>query len=162
MFVMFRNFAIALLLVSVPFAASSQIVTDEERNAEWQKKVRTLSGAEAARWVSALENTRTKDGSTVLDVLTYAMIQSPFRFFDIGVGYNGASGLPTSVGVEYWLSVGTNSPSTDSHGLGFAVQLDGERLTFSPDLNDELGVAVMEGKAAFLRAIELCVRRRCR
>ena len=70
-----------------------------------QPKMHLLSPTEERKWVNAVKTHRTEDGATVEEVLRFAEKMRPkeFKSGQMGVGYNGGSGEPDSVGIDYWI-----------------------------------------------------------
>lgn len=88
--------------------------------------IHALSKADDARWIAVVRDHRTRDGSTVAEVLAYAERMRPkhFKAGSFEAGYNGATGRPEAVAIGYWL--GTQRTPGDSYvDLGYEMTPDG-------------------------------------
>lgn len=123
-------------------------------------KVKALPAATEANWIQAVRQHRTKDGATVAEVLSYAEKMRP-RIFKAGrfeVGYNGATGVASSVSIGYW--IGTKRAPDDAFvDLGYSISPDGRVMPVPPDAHT--ATALENGRKAFLRAVDDAYRDTC-
>jgi len=121
---------------------------------------RILPNAVEAKWIQTVKNHRTKDGSTVSDVLAYAQLMRPRKFkagrFD--VGYNGATGRPETVAIAYWIGA-KRSPDDAFVDLGYRMSPAGQVLSVPTD--EAFTRALESGRDAFLRAVDDAYRETC-
>jgi hypothetical protein len=123
-------------------------------NAETLAKPKALSSQEEREWVNAVKTHKTDDGASVLEVLRFVQHMRPreFKFGAIEVGYNGATGLPDVVGVDYWL--GLKSLPDDAYvNLGFDVQKTKSGFDIKP-VGWPFSQALQKGRDAFLAAVD--------
>jgi hypothetical protein len=119
-------------------------------------KPKLLSPSEERQWIEAVQNHRTIDGATVLQVLQYTETMRPgkFKFGSIDVGYNGASGDPEGVAIEYW--IGMKRLEDDAFlDLGYMIERDGYSLKIIPPGELETTARALEGgRDSFLLLID--------
>lgn len=122
--------------------------------------IHALSKTDDARWVSTVRTHRTRDGSTVAEVLAYVERMRP-TYFKVGaseVAYSGATGLADSVAIGYWL--GTRRHPEDSYvDLGYRMTSSGAVRPVAPD--EVMTTALEGGRATFLRAVDDAYRQEC-
>ena len=148
------------LIVSLLFvcggALAQDVPTDTPEN--WAKRVRPLAAVDEERWINTFKAYKTADGSTILQVLQFVEKLRPkaFKFFfgEESIGYAYVTGLPISVGVNYYLGI-KRQPS-DHYGIGADVKIEGSdaiTLAFQevPGSGNE---ALLSGRDAFLRYID--------
>ncbi|WP_446901096.1 hypothetical protein [Burkholderia sp. YIM B11467] len=123
-------------------------------------KIKVLPAATEANWIQTVKRHRTKDGATVSEVLAYAEKMRP-RVFKAGrfeVGYNGATGVASSVSIGYW--IGTKRAPDDAFvDLGYSMSPDGRVMPVPPE--EETATALENGREAFLRAVDEAYRDTC-
>jgi hypothetical protein len=123
-------------------------------------KLKVLPSAMEAKWIQSVKHHRTKDGSTVSEVLAYAERMRP-RKFKAGrfeVGYNGATGSAETVGIGYWIGA-KRSPDDAFVDLGYHMSSAGQVM---PVPNDEAFASALEGgRDTFLRAVDETYRETC-
>lgn len=124
-------------------------------------KPKVLPKAAEARWIAAVKNHKTKDGSTVSDVLAYVTRLRPgkFKAARFEVGYNGATGKADAVAINYWLGT-KRSPGDAFVDLGYEMTSDGRVLP--PGKDEDMASALEMGKENFLRAVDDAYRLQCR
>jgi hypothetical protein len=151
---------IALTVFCSVAAASAALVGAEIA------KPKVLPPGEEARWIEAVKHHPTLDGATVLQVLQYAQKMRPekFKFEFSGVGYDGASGEPDSVGVNYW--IGAKRLRDDSFvDLAYGVERVGQNLKVSEpnsaNLRDTTVHALESGRDSFLLYIDKMYNETC-
>jgi hypothetical protein len=124
-------------------------------NAEPMAKPKALSAREEGEWVNAVKSHKTDDdGATVLEVLQFVQRLRPkeFKIGAIEVGYNGATGLPDVVGVDYW--IGLKRLQDDAYvNLGFDVKKSKAGFDIKP-FTWPLSLALQKGRDAFLAAVD--------
>ena len=125
-------------------------------------KPKSLPDAEEQRWVDAVKSRKTDDGATVLEVLQFVAEMRPreFKFGNIGVGYDGETGEPDIVGIDYWIGL-KRLPDDQIVNLGYEVQRKGSSFDIEP-IGWPVSIALDHGRDAFLDAIDeeyeaLCV-----
>ncbi|AOI84389.1 hypothetical protein WI67_17705 [Burkholderia cepacia] len=93
-------------------------------------------------------------------MLSYAEKMRP-RIFKAGrfeVGYNGATGVASSVSIGYW--IGTKRAPDDAFvDLGYSMSPDGRVMPVPPDAHT--ATALENGRKAFLRAVDDAYRDAC-
>ena len=125
-----------------------------ETNAQTPAKLKALSRREETQWINAVENYKSNDGASFLEVLQFVqrLRSREFRFGSIGVGYNGFTGLPDSVGIDYW--IGLKRLRGDAYvDLGFDVQKTATGFDIKPG-SSPLSLALQEGRDALLAAVD--------
>lgn len=113
------------------------------------------------RWVNAIAQRRTADGSTVAEVLAYAESQRPeqFKVADVDVRFNGMDAAPDSVVIGYW--IGSNRKVNDSYvDLSYVLTPNGQ---VQPIARSALTLRALEGgKAAFVQQIDTIYAMACK
>jgi hypothetical protein len=123
-------------------------------NAQTLAKPKALPAQEERKWVNAVKTHKTDDGASVLEVLQFVQHMRPreFKFGAIEVGYNGATGLPDVVGVDYWL--GSKRLPGDAYvNLGFDVRKTESSFDIKP-VGWPFSLALQKGRDAFLAAVD--------
>lgn len=123
-------------------------------------KLKVLPAAVESSWIKTVKLHRTKDGSTVADVLAYAQKMRPTKFkaasFD--VGYNGDTGVADSVSIGYWIGA-KRAPDDVFVDLGYHMSPSGAVLPVPRD--EESARALEGGREAFVRMIDETYRNAC-
>ena len=123
-----------------------------------------LSPVAEAAWVSAVQNMKTADGFSVLQVLQYAekMRSAHFKTGGFLSAYNGADGQPEGVSTDYW--IGDKRSEDESFSITFEVMvLDGTPVAFyakTPD-RDSATEAVMSGREGLIRFVDERYHQNC-
>lgn len=127
-------------------------------------KAHELSAATEAAWVAAVQNTKTEDGTTVLQTLRYAekLRPSKFKFGKFEAGYNGASGEPEAIAVDFW--IGAKREPGDAFSIMFAVKSEGDMVVVErpkPQAGGSSAEATILGRDGLLRFIDEEYRENC-
>ena len=114
--------------------------------------------------ISAVQDLKTADGTTVPQTLRYAERLRPGKFEvgSFGAGYNGASGEPEDIAVDYW--IGAKREADDAISMLFAVRThDGKIVVEDPKTPDggTAAEAVVSGRDGLLRFIDEQYREDC-
>ena len=127
-------------------------------------KARELSAATEAAWVAAVQNTKTEDGTTVLQALRYAekLRPSKFKVGAFEAGYNGGSGEPEAISIDFW--IGAKREPGDSFSIMFAVKSEGGRVVVErpkPQTDGTAAEATISGRDGLLHFIDEQYRENC-
>ena len=146
--------ASALLFAAGPAAADEGQPT----------RAHELAPAREAAWIAAVQNLKTDDGTTVLQALRSAeeLRPSEFKFGDFGAGYDGASGEPEGVAIDFW--IGAKREPDESFGILFDVKdQDGEVTVARPKSRNggTAAEAIVSGRDELLRFIDRLYRENC-
>ena len=117
-------------------------------------KPHLLSQAEERAWIRAVRSHKTGDGATVEQVLRIAEKMRPreFKAGALEIGYNGATGDPEAVGIDYW--IGAKRLKGDALiNLGYSVRKAGGGLEPRP-FSWPISQALERGRDAFLLAVD--------
>jgi hypothetical protein len=116
-------------------------------------KPKTLPAAEEQRWVETVKSHKTDDGATVLEVLQFVAQMRPreFKFGEIEVGYNGATGEPDAVVIGYWIGL-KRLPDDQIVNLGYDVHRRASGFDIKP-IGWPISIALEHGRDAFLDAV---------
>ena len=134
-----------VILVSVTINAMAQPVPN---------KIKPLPPTVEQQWIAALRSHKTKDGTTVAEVLRFAERMRPreFKSGDFNVYYN-ATGEANGVGIVYWLGA-KRLPGDAYHDLGYSVRVrEGGGLDVEPG-DWPFSKALEEGRDTFLSAVD--------
>ena len=147
-------------LVAALLLAAAPALADDANPA----KAHDLSPAVERAWISAVQNFKMADGTTVLQTLRYAERLRPGKFEvgSFGAGYNGASGEPEDIAVDYW--IGAKREADDAISMLFAVRThDGKIVVEDPKTPDggTAAEAVVSGRDGLLRFIDEQYREDC-
>lgn len=155
---------IAILFAATVFSfgATSPVVAGD------LAKPKLLPAREEKLWVGAVMSHKTFDGATVLQVLQYTEKLRPekFKFVVSGVGYNGATGEPDYVVINYWLGA-KRLPDDEYVDLGYEVKRVGPNLIVSMPGNPDApevettGKALEAGRDSFLLYIDKSYEESC-
>ena len=150
---------LALALAAVLIAAGPARADDLK-----PAKAHELSAAAEAAWVAAVQNIKTEDGSTVLQALRYAekLRPSKFKVGDFGAGYNGASGEPEGIAVDFW--IGAKREPGDSFSILFSVKnANGKVVVERPKAQADgtAAEAAISGRDGLLHFIDEQYRENC-
>ncbi|MBY6242804.1 hypothetical protein [Methylosinus sp. Sm6] len=128
-------------------------------------KAHELAPAEAERWVEAVKNRKTMDGSSVIEALHFAERMRPneFKIGHFEVGYNGASGEPDGIIIGYY--IGLKRSDVDEWTAFFGVKRKASVFYVSVPSNDTgfmlPSEAIIEGRDTLLRFIDEEYKSRC-
>ncbi len=113
-----------------------------------------MSASDEKKWTEAVQNHRTEDGATVYQVLQFVAKLRPreFKFGNIGVGYNGATGAADSVGIDYWLGT-KRLPNDALINLAYNVRETESGFAVTP-FGWPFSQAMEKGSDAFLAAVD--------
>lgn len=91
-------------------------------------KAHALTPATEASWIATVQNTKTDDGTTILQTLRYAeqLRPSKFKVGAFEAGYNGASGEPEGISVDFW--IGAKREPGDAFSIFFEVKDEGGKI----------------------------------
>ncbi len=149
----------ALALAALVVAAGPAEASDTE-----PAKSLELSTAAEAAWVTAVQNLKTADGSSVLQVLQYAEKKRPthFKAGRFSGAYNGADGQPEGIYADYW--IGEKISEDETYSFTFEVMvIGGTPVPFyakTPDRNSATE-AVMSGREGLIRFVDEQYRQNC-
>lgn len=121
-------------------------------------KAHELSPAAEAAWIEAVQNFQTDDGTTILQALRYAerLRPSKFKFGKFEAGYNGASGEPEAIAIDFW--IGAKREEGDAFSLLFEINRNGGGILVNRPSKTPYGPsgeeAVVLGRDSLLRFID--------
>ncbi|MGI3902548.1 MAG: hypothetical protein ACRYGP_16530 [Janthinobacterium lividum] len=127
-------------------------------------KAHELSPDREAAWVSAVQDLKTADGTTVMQSLRYAETLRP-NTFKVGTFqsvYDGARGEPDGIAVDFW--IGAKREPDDAFSFIFEVKEESGKVIVQPPTTapTEAGArAVASGRDSLLRFIDEEYRDNC-
>lgn len=127
-------------------------------------KAHALPPAEEKRWIETVKNHKTRDGTTVMEVLKHAeqMRSQRFKVAAIEVVYN-SSGEPDAVMIRYF--IGMKRLDGDSYSFGYEIKRSGKdiRLNVPKYSNtDDSDINALEGgRDSFLLKIDELYKDSC-
>lgn len=128
-------------------------------------KAHGLPPAEEQRWIEAVKNHRTRDGTTVMEVLRHAEQMRPQRFklAAIEVGYNGASSEPDAVMISYF--IGMKRLDGDSYSIVYAITRSGKEIQLNVPKYSATGDSDLDalegGRDSFLLKMDAFYKETC-
>lgn len=149
-----------------PFAVLTILIaTSASASPPDRWKPHALASGEAEKWIEAVKNHKTMDGSSVIEALRFAerMRPSAFKVGNFEVGYNGASGEPEGVSIDYY--IGLKRSDVDQWTVLFNVKRKNSFFSVSTPSNDT-GImlpseAIEAGRDALLLFIDKEYKNRC-
>ena len=147
---------IRLTLLATLLAMTPPAPALAQSPAESQKLIKPLSAKDEKRWVDTFKAYKTADGATILHVLQFVEKLRPRQFkfsFDDSIGYSTTTGMPTTVGVSFYL--GMKRLDGDQFGMGADVSVEGNQISLRfRDATGSAHEALLRGRDAFLTFVD--------
>ena len=129
-------------------------------------KPKVLAPNVAAAWAQSVNSHKTADGSMVSQVLAYVQAKRPAKFKyralagDDDIGYDGATGEPSAVGITYW--IGAKRGEGENYvDIGYDMTAQGQVIAPTQKATPAT-LALEGGKQSFLKWLDQAYEEDCR